>query len=400
MSFNNKFKFLYSKFFTIILCFCTFSLLTFSNQMTTTAKTITTYTNGIDESIPVDIKYKGDDLPDFLDYVFIKTKSASVRQAPSIRAYEVHRALFNEKFLLLSKLESEGRIWYKVRFSNGVGFLPDIAGDVRTFRFEKMVERINDVESFINENNKKKQVVASTNSYAPNPYNKDMDREKDKYGISIDQNIIGVYKPENLELHIPDRSILTVLKKGKTTSEVKVEGIPESPLVIENKYISNYPKVSKGFNKVIAADIANQNLGVFEKINGEWTLISYAYVKTGLESLLGFETPRGSFIVPTIKYEMGYRDLYGKDAGIARYAVRFSGGGYMHGTPLEHVEGFNNDLFIEQKEKGLGTYKGTRKCIRTTIEHGKFLFEWILGKNRNINYNDQHPSENVAFIIF
>ncbi|MDP0488199.1 MAG: L,D-transpeptidase, partial [Fusobacterium sp. JB020] len=238
-------------------------------------------------------------------------------------------------------------------------------------------------------------------SYKPNPYNKDMNREKDKYGVSLDQNIIGKYEPENLTLHVPDRSIMAVLSEGKKYAMVDIEGIKESPIKIEKSYITTRPNIGKGFKKAIAVDLKNQNLGIFEKINGEWTLISYIYGKTGLESTLGFETPRGSFVVPNVKYEMEYRDNFGRDSGMARYAIRFSGGGYLHGTPLEHVEDKNKDFFLDEKERGLGTYRGTRKCIRNTEEHARFLFDWVLeGTKRNISSNYQRPKDNVMFVIF
>lgn len=263
-----------------------------------------------------------------------------------------------------------------------------------------MLERIQNVEKFITEKNNEKIKLASTNSYLPNPYNKDMKRAKDKYGISIDQNIVGIYEKENIELHIPDRSILSVEKINGNYAEVKVEGIKESPLKIQKKYLSYRPNIEKGFKKAVVVDVENQNLGVFEKVDNSWILISYIYAKTGIESELGFETPRGSYIVPMLKYEMGYRGLYGEDAGIAKYAIRFSGGGYLHGTPIEHIEESNEDFFLNQKETGLGTFKGTRKCIRNTVSHSKFLFDWMMeDAKRNENSNYQAPPENIIFIV-
>ena len=38
-------------------------------------------------------------------------------------------------------------------------------------------------------------------------------RIKDKYGTSLDQNIIGKYNDE--KIYIPDRSVLSVLSEGK-----------------------------------------------------------------------------------------------------------------------------------------------------------------------------------------
>lgn len=359
------------------------------------------FDNLIHDEINVNIKYGGEDLPKLLDYVFVKTLYAKVRKEPWTGAEEIYHAPFNTKYLVLEKLKVGNNEWYKIKTSKGEGYIYGNSVSLRTFRFEKMVERIFEVEKFIEEKNNQKIKLASTNSYLPNPYNKDMKRTKDKYGVSIDQNIVGIYEKENLEIHIPDRSILSVEKIDGNYAEVKVENIKESPLKIPKKYLSYRPNIANGFEKAIVVDIDNQNLGVFEKFNDKWNLVSYIYAKTGLESELGFETPRGSYIVPLLKYEMGYRGIYGEDAGIARYAIRFSGGGYLHGTPIEHDEEANEDFFLAQKENGLGTFKGTRKCIRNTVSHSKFLFDWIMGESkRNINSNYQAPGENIIFIIF
>jgi len=359
------------------------------------------YDNKISPNVKTNIKYKGSDLPKLLDYVFIKTVTGNIRKKPSTGSGIILKAPFNSKFRALEKIQVRKSIWYKVQVGNQIGYVSGGIVHFKQFRFEKMVGSIKDLESFININKKKGLKLVSTHSYKPNPYNEEMNRRKDKYGVSLDQNIIGIYEPENLTLHVPDRSVMAVVKEEGKYAMVDVQGIKESPLKIEKSYITSNPNISKGFKKAIVADIENQNLGMFEKINGEWTLISYIYGKTGLESTLGFETPRGFYVVPNVKYEMGYRDVYGRNSGMARYAIRFSGGGYLHGTPLEYVENKNKDFFLDEKERGLGTYKGTRKCIRNTEEHAKFLFDWVLeGQKRNINSNYQRPKENVMFIIF
>ena len=365
------------------------------------AAVVQTYDNKIPETIKTDIKYKGEDLPELLNYIFIKTKFGNVRRSATGTSQIIYQIPFNHKLQVLEKISQtpeSKQFWYKVATPNGVGYISSVYCEERVFRFEKMVSRINDVEKFIEENNTAGVELASTNSYVPNPYNKDMLRKKDKYGTSLDQNIIGKYNDELI--YIPDRSVLSIISEGKTEAQVKVEGIKEFPLTIEKKYLSRKPRVYEGFKKAIVADIDNQNLAAFEKINDEWVLISYIYGKTGIESVLGFETPRGSFIVPMLKYEMGYRGNYGEDLGIARYAIRFSGGGYLHGTPIDYPEEPNKEFFLLQKETGLGTFKGTRKCIRNTEAHAKFLFEWILNGEKDIRYNEQYPKENVMFIIF
>ena len=383
-----------------LVIFTVFFTLSFGKTKEPEIKIEQRYDNLIDDKIKIHIKYGGEDLPKLLDYVFVKTLYARVRQNPWSNSEEIYRAKFDSKYLVKEKVRVGGTVWYKVVTPNGEGYIYGNTVQLRTFKFPKMLERIVEVENFVNEKKNEKIKLASTNSYLPNPYNKDMRRTKDKYGVSIDQNIVGVYKKENIEIHIPDRSILSVEKIDGKYAEVKVENIKESPLKIEKKYLSYRPNIEKGFKKAVVVDVENQNLGVFEKVENDWILISYIYAKTGIESELGFETPRGSYIVPMLKYEMGYRGLYGEDAGIAKYAIRFSGGGYLHGTPIEHDEEFNEDFFLNQKETGLGTFKGTRKCIRNTVSHSKFLFDWMMGDSkRNEKSNYQAPPENIIFIV-
>lgn len=393
---------MHKKILTGIMAFTLFTTaLEAAQPKKTGSRIVKLYDNQIPDNVKTDIKYKGEDLPELLDYIFVKTKFGNVRKSPSGSSQIIYQLPFNHKLQVMEKIkqsETSETFWYKVKTPYGIGYISSIYCEDRSFRFEKMLERINDVEKFINDNNAAGIKLASTNSYIPNPYNKDMLRIKDKYGTSLDQNIIGEYNGE--KIYIPDRSVLSVLSEGKKQAEVKVEGIPEFPLIIEKKYLTEKPVISNGFKKAIVADIENQNLAAFEKVDGEWVLISYIYGKTGIESILGFETPRGSFIIPMVKYEMGYRGTYGEDLGIARYAIRFSGGGYLHGTPVDYPEEPNKDFFLLQKETGLGTFKGTRKCIRNTVDHAKFLFEWVLGDNKNITRNEQYPKENTMFIIF
>ena len=53
----------------------------------TEIKVIKLYDNKIPENIKTDIRYKGDDLPELLDYVFIKTKYGNVRKFPTCLLY-------------------------------------------------------------------------------------------------------------------------------------------------------------------------------------------------------------------------------------------------------------------------------------------------------------------------
>ncbi|MGL5427531.1 MAG: L,D-transpeptidase, partial [Cetobacterium sp.] len=209
----------------------------------------------------------------------------------------------------------------------------------------------------------------------------------------------GMYGDEII--YIPDRSLMSIESLEGDYAYVNVFSIPEKPLKVHKRVLSRNPVVNSNFKKVIVIDLENENQGIFEKNkNEEWELISYTLNKTGLESTLGFETPKGNFIVPVAKYEMFYTDQYGRLAGLAKYAIRFSGGGYIHGTPIDFEENINRDFFLEQKDGTLGTVEGTRKCIRNSEAHIKFLFDWITNGKVNRKSNDQRPDENFMVIVF
>lgn len=387
------------KYLKILICqfFIGTILLAFTGQEEWS--TVAVYDNKIPENIVLNEKYRGGH-PEVLDYVFVRSRIANLRDFPSTKGKIIGKYGYDTKLKALKKVLYYGNLWYFVEDSKGnTGYISANVVRKRIFRFQKALEKINELESFIAQERELGREVASTNSYVPNPNNQNFKRQKDKYGTSLDQSSIGTSVIDGEEIYIPDRSILSIIEKGKNSSRIKVASIPEE-LVVPNSSISRNPKVQASFSKVIAIDVSNQNMMVFEKNSeGVWEIISYVYSKTGIESKLGFETPKGFFISPMLKYIMPYNSETGDREGYARFAIRFSGGGYLHGTPINYDEEINKEFFMKQKERTLGTFTGTRKCIRTTEEHAKFLFDWIVEKP-NKKYNEQKPDENVMFVIF
>ena len=360
--------------------------------------TVAVYDNKIPENIILNEKYA--EHPEVLDYVFVRARTANMRDLPSTTGNIIGKYSYDTKLIALEKVMNYGNLWFYVEdFKGNRGYISANVVRKRTFRFQKAMDKIVELENFLKEQRALGREIASTNSYIPNPNNQNFRREKDKYGTSLDQSSIGKSVIDGEEIYIPDRAILSVIEKGKSTSRIKVASIPEE-LIVPNSSLSRNPKVQDEFSKVVTIDIPNQNMIIFEKNSeGVWEVISYVYSKTGIESKLGFETPKGFFIAPIAKYIMPYNSEVGEREGYARYAIRFSGGGYLHGTPVNYDEEINKEFFMKQKERTLGTFTGTRKCIRTTEEHAKFLFDWIV-KKPNRKYNEQRPDENVMFIIF
>ena len=79
------------------------------------------------------------------------------------------------------------------------------------------MDKIVELENFMKEQRALGREIASTNSYIPNPNNQNFKREKDKYGTTLDQSSIGTSVINGEEIYIPDRSILSVIEKSKSS---------------------------------------------------------------------------------------------------------------------------------------------------------------------------------------
>lgn len=343
-------------------------------------------------SIDSNLKFK-ENLPIFKEYVYIKNLQGIIREQPSVKSEPLEKYPINTKLKLIKTIKArKGDIWHEVKTLNGKkGYISNRVVNIRTFEFQKMFEKIYEIETFLTKENSDNKTIYSINSYIPNPNNVNLKRSKDKYGTSLDQNALAKFKNESI--FIPDGSIVSLYNLENTTAQVKSPFIKEFPLSIDKKYLKSITSDNLNLKKIIVIDTFNQNFGVFEKINNSWNLISYAYSKTGLETHIGFETPKGFFLLQNLKNIMTYNDENGKKLGFAKYALRFSGGGYIHGTPIDYE---SKNSFSIDKENELGTISGTRKCVRTITRHSKFLFDWI--KKKPINYNDYIPLENVIIV--
>ena len=336
----------------------------------------------------------------YFDYIFIKARVSNLREKPDPNSQIVGKYTYDSKLKVLEKVKYQGNVWYLAEDTKGTrGYIAASQTEKRDFRFQMALDKIYDLENFINKSLDEGATLMSVNTYVPNPSNVNPKRQKDKYGTSLDQNLLGISK-KGEQIIIPDRSVVKVIENRGDKALVKALSIPEE-LEVSKEKLSAYPSIKKGFRKVVAIDIENQNFMVFEKSKqtNEWDLISYVYTKTGIDSQLGYETPKGYFSVPVVKYVMPYTDETGQKAGSAKFAIRFCGGGYLHGTPINVQEEINKEFFLRQKEYTLGTTTGTRKCVRTSEGHAKFLFDWLVN-SPNKDSNNQRLSEDAYFIVF
>ncbi len=355
------------------------------------------YTNSL--TVPFVEKYTGGHSP-YTNYLVVQTLEAPVRKQPDTSALKVGTLEFYSKVELLMVVKNLGNLWYKVKTPDGtVGYVSSNLVVERHFRFNEGLKRILKTEKFIQDAKDAGYQMAIADVYEPNPSNQNVSKEKDKYGTSYDQSIHSLSESGE-RIFIPDRTILAIEAQNTSNNLIRVraETIPEALVTTRDKVISGQSLYDNPITKTIIIDTANQNMMLYEKINGTWTLISYVLSKTGIESKIGYETPKGVFIAAVSKYEMPYNDEIGGKEGLAKYATRYSGGGYIHSTPIEYAEIINKQFVANDKTKTLGTFTGTRKCIRTTEEHARFMFNWILNGKKNPHVNEQPIKDNVLVI--
>ncbi|WP_321328567.1 SH3 domain-containing protein [uncultured Ilyobacter sp.] len=343
-------------------------------------------------------KYPGK-LPETLNYVFVRSRRINLREGPTTISTILSNANYLDKLPLLEEVTNkQGTKWYKVLDKNGREvYVHSSVVEKRIFRFNTMVDNLNRLDTFINSELEKDRTIAFIRAYVPNPNNVNLKRKKDRYGNVADQSAVAY--SERGTLFVPDSTIISIDENQVSENdmtEIKVSYATEKSISVHNSFISKSPKINRSPNRAIVIDTINQNFGVFERMKGEWVLVSYVYSKTGSKSRLGFRTPKGFFIVPNAKKIMTYNSEIGEKQGYAQYAIRFSGGGYIHATPFSYDE--DKEATKGRKEGALGTYPGTRKCVRNKEDHAKFLFDWVLrGKISNENY--QSVYDNVAVIV-
>lgn len=357
------------------------------------------YENAIPQGIIFSAKYHKH--PEALNYVFLKTVTGNIRDLPSIEGDVIAKGNFNDKFKALEKVKYMENIWYKIELPNGKeGYISGQLVEYRAFDFHNAVKGVESAVEFVRNSSQTGGKLAVVDSYRPDPNSSSQKRERDKYGTTEDQSLVG-FNNRGEKVFIPDRSIVAILEKDEKGVKVKASSLPQEEYITVNgkNLLSNREISQNSINKAVVVDIPNQNKIMFEKIDGEWRVISYVYSKTGLESELGYETPKGHFIAAVSKDKMFYNDALGKEQGYAKHATRFSGGGYVHSTPLDNSERENLAYFSALKEATLGTYPGTRKCIRTTEDHAKFIREWVLGDSFNPNLSEQAIKDNVLFVV-
>ncbi len=373
---------------------------------------VASHNSSLPEGLTWDLKY--DKYLIGNDYVVMINGAVNIRTGPSTDYKVLRKGYTYEKFKLLETVKGQyyGNFgtndWHKILFySKGKEQVGYVFGDivaVRRYDFEQAYEKIKKMDEMIHgENIAHISNQRSNNGYAPlykGKYNED-DRDVLRYqsapayfGASLDSEFRYLQDGRLLRVDGYDDKFYHV-----TTFDT------EEQYFVPKKYVS-FDKQLVDLTQVIVVDLTNQNEIVLEKTEGQWSVVSYSYATSGTLTEHKEPTDPGVYKAILKKDKFLYLDDETKEiAGYAPYAIRFNGGAFIHGFPVNYKlvkeitvvqdeivdeegniiqEKITTEKIVDRVDPGmieysstLGTIPLSHKCIRNSTSHAKFLYDWV-----------------------
>ena len=333
-------------------------------------------------SFPVSLQYK--EHPTTYTYFVVEKDSVNIFSGSSEKEEIIRRAHRNEKLDYVETVtvkDDRGSVkWYHVCWQEGeevlFGFVKNADVSRRSFQFDKMEQAVLQAAEY--EKRGKLTYVSNyknQNGCAPLYQGK----EKDRMGNIRSQSAPGYFSLTNKEdfLYIEDGTLIRYLFPAGELVKVEILASGET-CYIPVKYIP-VDKAITQLTTVVAVDRKNQNEAVYEKGASGWALISCTLATTGTTGKYSTPTPLGFY------YAIAKSDqfLYYKDGtytiqGYAPYAIRFAGGAYVHGVPVNYKYDDEGRRITPPKREfaeSVGTVPLSHKCVRNYTSHAKFLFD-------------------------
>lgn len=346
------------------------------------------YQTMLPEGIQEDIQYPYYNIN--FDYFLITADNESeIRENPTLNSSVIAMVKNLDKVSLYQRVQGEwvddSDMWYRVGILEGdqlkEGYIHSILGTPRNYRFDKMKDAINGLLQEVNQG--ELHFISNYKNLNGAPPQKG-NAEVDEYGYRVFHSA-PAYQEANTNSdyrYIPDGILVRIIDETDEFYHVNVPTFG-SAYYVPKKYIDSATTLSK-LNHVIVVDRSQQNQASFEIGENGLSLVSYTMSSTGLPGNSSYETTLGSFKAIEKKDRFLYLKKDSQEiAGYAPYAIRFTGGAYIHGVPVEYKyeNGQKNEPGTIEYLHTIGTYPRSSMCVRNYTSHAEFLYNWMDIKN-------------------
>ena len=324
------------------------------------------------------------------DYFLVTAENgAEIYENPASDSSIISKVENLDKVSLLHRVEGKifngSDIWYRVGYKNGdqikEGYIHSTSGTPRNFNFDKMVNSINELKEQINQG--QLNFISNYKNQNGAPPQKG-DSGVDEYGYRV-YHSAPAYEQADVNSnfrYIPDGILVRILNESGEFYYINCPTFGGN-FYVPKKYIDTNSTLSQ-LNHVIVVDRTQQNQASFELNENGLNLISYTLSTTGIAGDYSFETTLGSYKVIEKKDRFQYLKSGTQEiAGYAPFAIRFTGGAYIHGVPVayEEKDGEKIDPGTIEYMHTIGTFPRSSMCVRNFTSHAEFIYNWIDIKN-------------------
>ena len=340
---------------------------------------------------------------DMDEFVFIKT-ATSIRKEPNSNAKVIKSATYSQKYkttgIVKTNVGNKSGEWYEVFFDNQLGYIPKSAVEKREFDWNDMMKKVDKTNKFIKEAVSANKKIYVLDDYVP--LGGGESGKRDKFGNRANQSEFGyIDKSFKDYINIPDRTIMVVEEENDKYVKVKIDAYDNGVYYLKpssKKYLKE-AGITGEVSRFIYVDRSSQNEMVIEKSGNGWNVVTSSFVTTGKDAGNSFATPYGTFLIAYSKPVMSYTGSGGGVVGDAKYAVRFSGGGYMHGIPSVFEPKNTREQRKAATAKKIGTYPESHKCIRHYDDQIKFIYEWLGNSSPGHSEGFRVPSVPTVMLV-
>lgn len=321
------------------------------------------------------------------DYVLAMADDINIRSKPSLSGTVVGRTTTFQKYNAIATVKGQylesyaDSTWYEVMWKDAGtikrGYVFSKLVEKRTIDFDKLISYIEEVRDRINNN--KTACIANykdRNGEAPAYEN----GQEDSFGTRRYESAPAYYEASLTSAfrYLPDGTIVILLAKQGGFYKVATL-FSEGEYYVPERYISGRDSIEE-LTQIVVVDTVNQNEAVFQYFREEWQIISMTYVSTASQNLLLEPDRPACYKIIEKRERIEFADADSETAiGYAPYAVRFSGGSYNYGVPVQYKEdnGIYTDPGFTEYIFTMGTLPRAKSGIRNYTSHAKFLYDWI-----------------------